>query len=74
MFTSRSDEFTPAELSMASVLIRPPCSAYSTRPSCVTPRLAPSPTTSARISAPATRTASFALSPACASVSLLDRT
>ena len=32
MLTSRSEELTPAELSMASVLMRPPSSAYSMRP------------------------------------------
>ena len=48
MLTSWSEVSTPAELSIASVLIRPPFSAYSMRPRCVTPRLAPSPTTLAR--------------------------
>ena len=53
----------PAELSIASVSMRPPLRAYSMRPSCVTPRLAPSPTTLARTSPPLTRTASLARSP-----------
>ena len=44
MFTSWSEVSTPALLSIASVLIKPPWSAYSTRPSCVNPRLPPSPT------------------------------
>ncbi len=35
MFTSWSEVATPAELSMASVLILPPASAYSTRARCV---------------------------------------
>ena len=45
MLTSWSEVSTPAELSMASVLIRPPARAYSIRPSWVKPRLPPSPTT-----------------------------
>ena len=48
MFTSWSEVSTPAELSMASVLIRPPPRAYSIRPSWVRPRLPPSPTTRQR--------------------------
>ncbi len=56
MFTSWSDVSTPAELSMKSVLMRPPVSAYSTRPRCVKPRLPPSPTTRARTCSPFTRT------------------
>ena len=32
MLTSWSEQSTPAELSIASVLIRPPASAYSMRP------------------------------------------
>src|SRR5690606_39811736 len=52
ILTSRSEEFTPAELSMKSVLIRPPWRANSIRPDCVTPRLAPSPMTFARTSRP----------------------
>ena len=66
MFTSWSEQSTPAELSMASVLMRPPFSAYSTRPSCVKPRLPPSPTTLQRSSPPFTRIASFARSPTSA--------
>ena len=45
MLTSWSELSTPAELSMASVLMRPPASAYSMRPRWVKPRLPPSPTT-----------------------------
>jgi hypothetical protein len=41
MLTSWSEESTPAELSMASVLMRPPLRANSMRPACVTPRFAP---------------------------------
>ena len=69
MFTSRSEESTPPELSMKSVLMRPPASAYSIRPRCVKPRLPPSPTTRQRSCRPSTRTASFTGSPAslCAS-------
>ena len=50
MLTSWSEVSTPAELSMASVLICGRPSAASTRPRWVTPRLAPSPTTLARSS------------------------
>src|SRR5437879_633140 len=39
MLTSTSEVLTPAELSMKSVLSRPPPSAYSTRPRCDSPRL-----------------------------------
>ena len=66
MFTSRSEQSTPPELSIASVFTRPPASANSTRPACVTPRLPPSPITWARSSEASTRTASLALSPASA--------
>ena len=52
MFTSTSEVFTPAELSMASVLRRTPARAASMRPRWVRPRLAPSPTTLARSSRP----------------------
>ena len=45
MLTSWSEQLTPATLSIASVLIRPPASAYSIRPRWVKPRLPPSPTT-----------------------------
>ena len=48
MLTSWSEQSTPAELSMASVLIRPPHRSNSIRPSAVTPRLPPSPITLAR--------------------------
>ncbi len=43
MFTSWSEQSTPAELSSASVLIRPPARSNSIRPRSVTPRLPPSP-------------------------------
>ena len=55
MLTSWSEQSTPAELSIASVLMRPPADAYSMRPSWVRPRLPPSPTTRARSSRPSTR-------------------
>ena len=48
MLTSWSEQSTPAELSMKSVLIRPPLSANATRPFWVQPRLPPSPTTRQR--------------------------
>ena len=64
--TSWSEQSTPPELSIASVLIRPPCIAYSIRPRWVRPRLPPSPTTFARSSRPSTRTASFVRSPTSA--------
>ena len=64
MFTSWSEVSTPAELSMKSVLIRPPPRAYSIRPSWVKPRLPPSATQRARSCEPSTRTGSLALSPA----------
>ncbi len=66
MFTSWSEVSTPALLSMASVLSRPPCSANSIRPSWVMPRLPPSPTTSTRRSLPFTRMWSLPLSPTSA--------
>ena len=69
MLTSWSEVSTPAELSMKSVLIRPPQSTYSIRPSWVSPRLPPSPMHLARTSAPFTRSASLALSPTSALVS-----
>ena len=50
MFTSLSEQSTPALLSMKSVLMRPPCSANSMRPAWVMPRFAPSPMTFARSS------------------------
>ena len=40
MLTSWSEQSTPAELSMKSVLIRPPCRASSTRPRWVQPEVA----------------------------------
>ena len=48
MFTSWSDMSTPPELSMASVLSRPPRVQYSRRARWVRPRLPPSPMTRAR--------------------------
>ena len=45
MLTSWSEQSTPAELSMKSVLSRPPRSAYSMRARWVMPRFAPSPIT-----------------------------
>ncbi len=63
MFTSWSDVSTPALLSIASVLISPPWSAYSTRPSWVNPRLPPSATARQRSSLPLIRSASLVLSP-----------
>ena len=55
MFTSLSEQSTPALLSMKSVLMRPPRSANSMRPACVIARLAPSPMTLARSSAASAR-------------------
>ena len=57
ILTSTSEVLTPAELSMASVLSRTPCSAASMRPRWVMPRLAPSPITLARSRAPVMRIA-----------------
>ena len=62
MFTSWSEAETPAELSMASVLIYPPLQRILHAP-CVKPRLPPSATTLQRRSAPFTQIASFARSP-----------
>ncbi len=70
MLTSWSEQSTPPELSMASVLIRPPARANSIRPRWVKPRLPPSPTTRARSSVASMRTASLALSPTSACVSV----
>ncbi len=50
MLTSWSEQSTPAELSMASVLTRTPLSAASTRPRWVSPRLPPSTTIAQRSS------------------------
>ena len=61
--TSWSLQSTPAELSIASVLWRPPCWLYSVRPRCVIARFAPSPITFARSSLALMRTLSFTLSP-----------
>ena len=71
MFTSRSEQSTPPELSIASVLIRPPASAYSMRARWVRPRLPPSPTTRHPSSRALTRRLSLALSPTSACVSEL---
>ena len=71
MFTSWSEQSTPAELSMASVFTRPPASAYSTRARWVSPRFPPSATTLLRSSVASMRTASLARSPTSASVSVL---
>ena len=70
MFTSWSEVSTPALLSIASVLTRPPFNANSIRPSWVSPRLPPSPTTFTRRSWPSTRIESLALSPTSASFSV----
>ena len=64
MLTSWSEVSTPAELSTASVLSRPPASAYSIRARWVMARLAPSPTTLARSMLASTRRLSLARSPA----------
>ena len=74
MLTSWSLQSTPAELSIASVLIFPPLRANSIRPRCVRPRLPPSPTTLTRSSLASARIASFALSPASPWVSSLALT
>ena len=66
MLTSWSEQSTPAELSIASVLILPPARANSMRPRWVSPRLPPSPTTLTRSSLPSARTVSLVLSPASA--------
>ena len=63
MLTSWSEQSTPAELSMASVLTRMPFSAASTRPRWVNPRLPPSTTIAQRSWLPSTRMASLARSP-----------
>ena len=69
MLTSWSEQSTPAELSIASVLIFPPRRANSMRPRWVSPRLPPSPTTFTRSSDASARTGSLVLSPASACVS-----
>jgi hypothetical protein len=71
MLTSWSEVSTPAELSMASVWMATPACAASMRPSCVKPRLPPSPTTLQRSSRPSTRSTSLARSPTSACDSLL---
>ena len=74
MLTSWSEQSTPAELSIASVLRMTPCSAASMRPRWVMPRFPPSPTTLTRSSRPSTRMASLALSPTSALDSVLALT
>ena len=74
MFTSWSEVSTPAELSMKSVFISPPCSEYSIRPAWVKPRLPPSPTTLARSWLALIRTASLDRSPTSACDSVLALT
>ena len=74
MLTSWSEQSTPAELSMKSVLTRPPASAYSMRERWVRPRLPPSPTTLARIWRPSMRSTSFVRSAASAWLSKLALT
>ena len=66
MLTSWSLQSTPAELSIASLLIRPPLSANSMRPRWVRPRLPPSPTIRHRRLLPLTRNPSLARSPTSA--------
>ena len=63
MLTSWSEVSTPAELSMASVLMRPPAWPKAMRPAWVKPRLAPSPTTLTRSSSALIRKGSVDLSP-----------
>jgi hypothetical protein len=63
MFTSLSEQSTPALLSMKSVFTRPPASANSIRAACVMARLAPSPIDLARSSDASTRTGSLPGSP-----------
>ncbi len=63
MLTSWSEQFTPAALSIASVLMWPPLSANSMRPRWVKPRFPPSPTTRHRSAVASIRTASLFLSP-----------
>ena len=70
MLTSWSLQFTPAALSMASVWTSPPATAYSMRPSWVSPRFPPSTTIRHRSSLPFTRTPSLARSPTSALVSV----
>ena len=74
MLTSWSEQSTPPELSMASVLTSPPARAYSTRAACVNPRLPPSATTRHLSSRALIRTVSFDRSPTIACDSLDDFT
>ena len=69
MLTSWSEVSTPAELSMKSVLTRPPPRANSMRARWVRPRLPPSPTTLQRSSVASARSTSLARSPTSAWVS-----
>ena len=74
MLTSWSLQFTPAALSMASVWTSPPATAYSMRPSWVSPRFPPSTTIRHRSSLPFTRTPSLARSPTSALFSVVALT
>ncbi len=74
MFTSWSEQSTPAELSIASVFTFPPPSAYAIRARWVSPRFPPSPMTRQRSSPASMRTASFVLSPTSECVSDAART
>ncbi len=66
MFTSLSEQSTPAELSIKSVLIDPPLRAKAMRAACVTARLAPSPITLAPSVSASTRSRSLSGSPTAA--------
>jgi hypothetical protein len=66
MLTSLSEQSTPAELSMKSVLMRPPLAAKAMRAAWVTPKFAPSPIAVARSSSASTRRRSLAGSPTVA--------
>ena len=74
MLTSWSEQSTPAELSIESVLQRPPAKSYSMRAFWVIPRLAPSPITLAPASGALILIPSFARSPASAWVSTVALT
>ena len=66
MLTSLSEQSTPAELSMKSVLMRPPRPEKAMRAACVTPRFAPSPIAVTRSSSASMRSRSLAGSPTAA--------
>ena len=75
MFTSWSEQSTPAALSIKSVNDAPSLAkAYSIRARCVIPRLPPSPITLVSRSLPLIRKLSLALSPASAWLSSDDLT